>query len=471
MNSTESAPLAGFHFSRWVACLPLLIMIIPAVALSMQGILSKAVIISGGVIGLMVGSILARNRKEYWDVVTRALGDPTGLLILPLFLIVGIYGKLLSAAHLPEGMLWLSNLVNAGPTLFALFIYVTCAVLGIAMGTSLGIVVIMTPVLYPMAVSLGVPPALAAGAILSGAATGDHFAPVSDTTIISASTQHYRNSPGSADIGEVVRARFKYAFPAFLVSCALYLLVGVLSSHVDPALAGHAAGQADPVGLIMLLPMLAVVIVAVRSGNVFEALTWGTLAAILVGLAMDLISVGELFHIADGTPSGLIIEGTLENVDTVVMIIMMMGAYGVMRAYGLLDELVARIMQTTGNSPRSGELTMFGIGWLLNFLLVGLVARITVIGGPIFDEIGRSQNIHPVRRANILDGVANSFSFIVPWHVWPLIMVAAITPLVETTPGPAIPALTDFLYYTYYPVAIWVVMLLAVITGYGRKFE
>jgi len=471
MESNNTELPNDFYFSRWLSCIPLLTMILPAIAFSFMGVLSTDILITGGVVGLMAGSLFARNKKSYWNVATQALGDYTGLLVFALFLIVGIYGKILSSGNLAEGLVWLSDQIDAGPAFFALFVYVVCSVLGTAMGTSLGIIIIMTPVLYPAAVALGVNPVLAAGAILSGAATGDHFAPVSDTTIISSSTQHYRNRPGCAEVGEVVRARIIYALPAFIVSCLSYLVIGHITATAPLQQAASISAEASPLGLIMLLPMLAVVVTAIAGRTVFEALTYGIIAGLLIAVFTGLTSWDQLVYIDGRNLGGILVEGATSNLDTIVMIVLMMACYGVLRAYGILDRIVSGLRASVGNTVRATELTMFGVGWLLNFLLVGLVARITVIGGPIFDELGRAQNLHPRRRANILDAVANSFSFIVPWHVWPLIMVMTITGLVETYPQLPVPTPGGFLTSTFYPVIIWVVMLLSIITGYGRTFE
>ncbi|MBN7796559.1 Na+/H+ antiporter NhaC family protein [Parahaliea mediterranea] len=461
----------GFYLTRWAACVPLLLMVAPAIALSLRGVLSTDVVITGGVVGLMVGSLLARDKRHYWHAVTKTLGDPTGMLVFALFLIVGIYGKLLAESQLAEGLIWLSQQLHAGPALFALFTYVACSILGTAMGTSMGIVVILTPVLYPAAVAMGVHPAIAAGAILSGAATGDHFAPVSDTTIISASTQRYRYRDGCAEIGEVVRARLKYAAPAFLLSCLLYLAIGGASAQQPLQASAPLIGGAHPAGLIMLLPMLLVVIAAIAGRSVFEALTYGTFIGLLLALGCGLIDWHQVAYLEDRQVKGILAEGATQNLGTIIMIVLMMGAYGVMRAYGLLDAIVAGLKGGAGASARATELTLFGVTWLFNFLLVGLVARITVIAGPIVDELGRAQNLHPTRRANILDGVANSFSFVVPWHVWPLLMLMTIAPLQQLYPHLPIPASTDFFLSTYYPLLIWLVMLAAVLTGYGRRYE
>lgn len=471
METIEETTEVGFYVTRWAGCIPLFVMLVPTVVLSLSGVLSTGVMIASGVLGLMIGSLFARSRARYWDVVIHSLGDYTGLLLFPLLLVVGIYGEILSSSQLPEALIWLSRYVDAGPAVYALFVYVVCAVLGTAMGTSLGIVIIMTPVLYPVAVSLGVHPVIACGAILSGAATGDHLAPVSDTTIISSSTQRYRYREGSAGVGEVVRARMKYVLPAFGICCLLYLIAGGLT--VQPALtnSNYFGDTPSPTDLIMLIPMLAVVIAAARGSGVLEALTLGSFASIVIALVFGLLEMPDLFSVTDGKAGGILLDGAQQNLDTAAMILLMMGAYGVMREYGLLEIIIGNLKSHVGRSARATELTLFGIGWLMNFLLVGLVARVTVVAGPIFDELGRATGIHPRRRANLLDGVANSFSFIVPWHVWPLLMIMTVTPLAETYPFLKIPAPTDFLMSTFYPLVIWCVMLIAVVTGYGREFE
>ena len=466
----ENAETA-FYGSRWFAAVPLFVMLAPVIALTFLGVLSSQILVASGIIGIATGSLFCRRKKEYWDVVTKSLTDPLGLIVFSLFLLVGIYGKLLTSSQLTEGIVWLSQQLEFGPGLFALFVYVICSILGTAMGTSLGIVVIMTPILYPAAVGLGVDPMLAAGAILSGAATGDHLAPVSDTTIISSMTQRYRNKAGSAEISGVVRARLRYVIPAFAVGCVAYLVVG--SATGGPAIDGIASDLADVSGrgLIMLLPMIVVVAVAISQRTIFEALTYGIIVGIGVAMAAGLIGPHDLFSVEGMGAKGILVEGAIQNIDTIAMIILLMGAYGVMRAYGILDSLIGRLGGVVGSSARGTELTMFGFTWLLSFALIGLVGRLTVIAGPILNALGQTQNLHPYRRANILDAVVNSFSFIMPWHVWPILMILQISPLSADNPLIVVPSASGFLWSTYYPVAIWCVMLIAVITGYGRKFE
>ena len=91
---------------------------------------------------------------------------------------------------------------------------------------------------------------------------------------------------------------------------------------------------------------------------------------------------------------------------------------------------------------------MFGVAWSLNFILLGSTGRISVIAGPINDELGAMQRIHPYRRANITDAVVSTFSYFIPWHLWPLVTLYVIEPLAETYDFITTPAPSDFLLTT-----------------------
>ena len=136
-----------------------------------------------------------------------------------------------------------------------------------------------------------------------------------------------------------------------------------------------------------------------------------------------------------------------------------------------METIVARLKTLFGRSPRTSELAMFGVARSLNFILLSSTGCISVIAGPINDELGAMQRIHPYRRANITDAVVSTFSYFVPWHLWPLVTLSVIEPLAETYDFITTPAPSDFLLTTFYPAVIWVVMLIAVVTGWGRSFE
>jgi Na+/H+ antiporter NhaC len=65
-------------------------------------------------------------------------------------------------------------------------LFITGAIMSFTTGTSWGTFAILIPIGVPLIQSLGLPPSLVLGAILSGGIFGDHCSPISDTSAVSA---------------------------------------------------------------------------------------------------------------------------------------------------------------------------------------------------------------------------------------------------------------------------------------------
>src|SRR5699024_11110823 len=224
-----------------------------------------------------------------------------------------------------------------------------------ATGSSIGTMFTAFPIFYPAGVLLGADPAVLAGAIVSGAIFGDNLAPISDTTIISASTQRYRRRDGSADIGGVVTSRARYALVAALLAAVCYLALGGGSAGTTSV---DLAEQSDPRGLVMLLPIAVLLLTAFASRNIFLAVT-------------------------------------------VALVVAVFGIMGVLRAAGVLDRIVPALTSSRlADTPRGAEAAI-GLGVSATTVLFGGVNSAAMLTfGPVADEIGARQGLHPYRRTN-----------------------------------------------------------------------
>src|SRR5699024_11439908 len=99
--------------------------------------------------------------------------------------------------------------------------------------------------MYPAGVAVGGDPTFLFAAILAGAVFGDNLAPVSDTTIVTATTQE-------ADVPGVVRSRFKYSIAAAVPAVILFAIFGGGGSTTNQPSAGSIMESVGPSGLIML---------------------------------------------------------------------------------------------------------------------------------------------------------------------------------------------------------------------------
>ena len=170
-------------------------------------------------IALVIGLCFAKDKTEYCRAALRGLGDNTGVVIVAAWLFAGVFGKLMAAGGLVDGLLWLGMTTGAQGSIFTLCVFLAAMTFALGTGTSTGTCIALTPVLYPAGYFLGADPAFLGLAILSGAAFGDNLAPISDTTIVSAYTQE-------ASMRDVVRSRFPLAMTAAIISGCLFLVFG-----------------------------------------------------------------------------------------------------------------------------------------------------------------------------------------------------------------------------------------------------
>ena len=68
-----------------------------------------------------------------------------------------------------------------------------------------------------------------------------------------------------------------------------------------------------------------------------------------------------------------------------------------------------------GQTSQGAELICMAGVSLTTILLGGVTSASILTFGPILNRIGAARNIHPYRRANLLDGTANSLPAIIPF--------------------------------------------------------
>ena len=191
--------------------------------------------LAGGILVAFLGSVLfLRLRNVIILSQLPALMFHGFMLMAPAMLILLLcwtFGDLL-CQDLHTGNYLAQVLVGSIPLwLLPLLFFVVAGVTSFSMGSSWGTVAIIIPIAVPMLLSLsGItqPVELMSlsllfpviGAILSGAVLGDHISPISDTTVMSAT------STGSYHIDHVY-TQFVYVVPVFVGACVSFVLAGL----------------------------------------------------------------------------------------------------------------------------------------------------------------------------------------------------------------------------------------------------
>lgn len=470
----EKEKTLEFKGGSKASLIPFMTFIIITIGLSFINAADLNMMIASGVIGLIIGMIFAKDKGKYWDIVLDGLGQKLGMTAVLIWLVVGIYGAILKSGHIVEGLVWLSVQLHLQGAAFTVAAFVFSATFAVATGAAFGTIAAMGFILYPVGILLGSSPAVLGGAIISGALFGDNIAPVSDTTIVSSTGQTYNNKSGSADIGGAVKDRTKYVVVAGIISVILFFIFGAAKAGegLDPVLAEQLLVQHQmPKGLLLLIPTAIVIYLAVKGKNLFITLSIGIITAIIVGLGAGLFKLSDLCSIQGGAVRGAFPDGVagMTTVCILLMVIVSMG--NLLTTSGFMDEVVEYLNGSVIKSVTGAELVMFIFASVFSLLISAINTIPNICAGPLLDAIGRKNQIHPYRRANILAVSVCSFNAFMPFGGSALLLLGIMKTLSSTYTFIEVLSPNAFLFTTFYPFVIWVVMLIAIITGWGRIYE
>ena len=462
-----------FRGGSFMALIPFAIFIVITIGLSFANAADLNMMIGAGVVGLLVGMLFVKDLEAYWDTILAGLGSKVGMTAVMLWLVVGIYGNILKSGHIVEGLVWLGVQLNMSGAAFTVAAFVFAALFAMATGSGFGTISTMSFILYPAGILLGSNPAVLAGAILSGAAVGDNLAPVSDTTIIAATSQEYNNKEGAADIGGTVRTRSPLVIVGFVVAAVLFFIFGGSGgATLDPNHAAELlAAYQMPAGLLLLIPTALVIYLAVRGKNIFACLGIGSVVAIVIGLVAGLFDFSAIVAIEDGALVGAIPSGVAGMTTVSILLILVVSMGELLTRSGCMEATVNWLNSSVIKSPRGAKLAIFSLSTIFGILIAAINTIANICVAPFVNAIGRKNNLHPYRSANILATTICSFPFFVPFGGCVLLLLGGLSSMKDAYPFLPELAATDMFFTAFYPWAIWVITLVACITGWGRLFE
>ncbi len=424
--------------------------------------------IVAAMLGISLGMGFARNAAEYSERVFTLMANPVATVAVVCWLWAGAFAGILKESGLVEAIVWLGWQSGVSGALFTVLVFLLASLFAVSVGSGLATVIGFTPVMYPAGVILGGDPAVLMGAIFSGAALGDNLAPVSDTTIVSATTQE-------ADVAGVVLSRLKYILPTAVIASVLFWAFGGEGTAQETAEAARVlAEHANPKGLPMLIPALLVFAIAVSGRHFIVAITTGIVVAVLMGPWVGVFSFADVFHVipkigaADAKVGGAIVEGAMDLVPIAILTLLLVATIGLMEYSGFLDALMEWLDRTLAKTAKGAETAIVALISIANLSVsVNTVAMVTV--GPLANKLRKRHDIHPYRSANLLDTISCSFPYLLPYSAT---IPVAISIQEELHAKYAfVPVLTwaEQVPYMFYGLTLFPLMLIAVATGYGHR--
>ena len=167
------------------------------------------------------------------------------------------------------GTLYLSGTVAAfiyygvdilSPRFYYVTVFIIAGILSMLLGSSLTTVGAVGVAFVGLASIMGVSPAIAAGAAVSGAILGDKTAKISDTALLTIATV------GGVSIEDHSRMVLRTAIPAVVISALLFLFLGLTgntsAAPVDPTQVQDTISQYFNVSLLAFVPVILIFVLS-----------------------------------------------------------------------------------------------------------------------------------------------------------------------------------------------------------------
>ncbi|MCP4106726.1 MAG: Na+/H+ antiporter NhaC family protein, partial [Desulfobacteraceae bacterium] len=277
------------------------------------------------------------------------------------------------------------------------------------------------------------------------------------------------------DVPGVVRSRFKYAVMAAIPALLCFAIFGGASEGLglNPEKAAEFMDKSsNPAGLIFMIPFGLVIFLAMRGNHLIVSLTWGIIAASVLGIVTGLVSPSGIFFVDSegGIVGGSILNGVKGYISMAVLILLIVAAGHIMTLGGTMETIKKWLATRVGKSPTRAELSIMSLVTSLNvFITINTAAEIAA--APFVKEVGEDFRIHPYRRANLLDATTSALGYIFPWSGAVLLGASTLKGLAQTYDFVQMIPTTKVWPFVFHGWFLLAVMIVAASTGLFRTFS
>lgn len=371
--------------------------------------------------------------NERIGIFAKGAGNPTMVLMLAIFILAGAFAASaktmgavdatvnLALSYLPE------QAILPGIFLASCFI-------SLSIGTSCGTIAALTPLAVGIAQQSGISIPLMVGLVVGGTYFGDNLSFISDTTIVATQTQ-------GCNMKDKFHVNIRIVAPVALLMLVVYFFLGTSL---------NTSAEVGGVNFWLVLPYLAVVILAICGINVLLTLTIGLILTGIIGISHGTYDLFGWFSAMN--------EGMMGMSELIIVTILAGGMLEIIRHNGGIN-LIIKALTRNINGTRGGEMSIAALTCLVNICTANnTVAIITT--GPIAKDVAKRFGIDPRKSASILDTASCFTQGLLPYGAQVLIAAG----LSGLNPIMIIPHL-------FYPMLIGIALVLAILFRYPRKYS
>ena len=369
---------------------------------------------------------------------SKSAGNDLIITMLLIFLLSGIFSTLGSETGALKTLIyWIQAVVP--PSLFLAGIFVFSCVLSMSIGTSVGTIVALAPLVGEIEFAASSDAYFLLGAIIGGAMFGDNLSFISDTTVAVTKTHEI---PMQAKF----RSNFGLVLPAALITLCFY----IWKPFDTLTLASDEVIPFNLSNLIAVSPYILVLVLAFTRLNLLLTLSIGVIGFMITGLT-----------VTDSTFSDIVLaanKGAIDLTELSIIALLLGGLSGLVGLYGGFELLLEKLKGNSNSQKRAG-LNILGLSAAVNTLLANNTLAIIIVG-PLAKDISEHNGIQMKRSASLVDTITCSIQGILPYGAQMLLAVALCGKSISTF---------DLVPYVIYPILIGVSSVLFVIFTFPGK--
>ncbi|WP_432663103.1 Na+/H+ antiporter NhaC [Wukongibacter baidiensis] len=349
------------------------------------------------------------------DMISRTMAAVIFIVIIGM--IVGIW---IQAGIVPTLIYYGLKIIS--PKFFLVSALFTCSVVSVATGSSWTVIATIGIALLGVGGGLGIPPAVTAGAIISGSYFGDKMSPLSETTNLAPAVT-------GVSLFDHIRHMAYTTGTSYVIVAIIYTVMGLKYSTAEAGGANFDAliatiGEKFNINLLLLVCPIIVVVLVMRKVPPLPSLFAGVIVGGIFAMVFQGASLTSLLNVAyDGYHSATGIEyvdsllskgGIRSMYYTIGMIICAMMLGGALDKSGMLHTITAALLR---NAKSNGSLILATIATSIGVnVIAGDQYLAIVLPGRMYKEEYEKRGLHLKNLSRCLEDAGTLTSVLIPWN-------------------------------------------------------
>lgn len=388
-------------------------------------------------IGAAIAAIIAFKRNISWKSILKEINEnisKSSVAILILLCIGALSGLWMISGIIPTMIYYGLNILH--PSFFFAATLVVCSIVSLVTGSSWSTVATVGIALMAIGKTIGLNPAITAGAIISGAYFGDKMSPMSDTTNIAAAVTN-------TELFEHIRYMFITTLPNYVLTLFIFIVMGIfMKSNISIDKIEFMQQTLDDIffihPLLLVVPVF-VIFLMIKKVHALPALASGIAISVIVAIVfqphvIQIIAGNHVVYVWDfyfsiikamSTEVSILppehqyaellhTRGMAGMMNTIWLILCAMVFGGVMEAGGFLQRIAESIMKLARNE------TSLVTSTAATCVVVNLTASdqylSIILTAKIYKNVYKKYKLHSKHLSRTLEDSGTLTSVLIPWN-------------------------------------------------------